>query len=108
MSFPDHALSASATLVVGPQLTIGQAVALKSEWLHALGAVDALTLDLSGVEEVDLGGVQLLLLLQREAARAGKSLHLSPISDALRKLFILLRIFPDVAERRRNALGAFR
>jgi anti-sigma B factor antagonist len=100
MSLPDLAPPATTKLVADCQLTVGQAVALKRDWLHALDGADALALDLSAVEQVDLAGVQLLLLLQREAARQGKPLHLGAVSGALRQLFTLLRVFPDAAEGR--------
>lgn len=65
----------------GP-LTIYEAPARKREFLAALDTADILELDLSGVEEMDSAGLQLLLLLAREANRSRRTLTLADASPA--------------------------
>ena len=69
-------------LLVSGGLTIYDAAAAKSALLEALARTRELEIDLSGVNEVDTAGVQLLILLKREAVRAGKSMRLLQHSAA--------------------------
>jgi len=53
-------------------MTIGQAAELKEVLLDALGAASELLVDLSGVTEIDLTGLQLLDASHRSAMANGK------------------------------------
>jgi len=53
-------------------MTIGQAAELKEVLLEALGAASELLVDLSGVTEIDLTGLQLLDASHRSALANGK------------------------------------
>lgn len=64
-------------------MTIYEAAAQKVQLLAALAAAPALELDLGGVEEADTAGLQLLLLLRREAASSGKPVRAVSLSPAL-------------------------
>jgi anti-anti-sigma factor len=68
------------------ELTIYTAGEMKSRLLDALAGTDALELNLNDVTEVDTAGVQLLILVKREAALAGKRLTLSEHSPAVMEL----------------------
>jgi len=74
-------------LVLTGELTIYEAAKIKSLLLDRLNASESLEVDLSGVTELDSAGVQLMLLLQREAAVANKPLqwvkHSQPVSHVL-------------------------
>lgn len=61
-------------LSVQEDMTIYQAVAQKEQFLSALALTGHLELDLHGVAELDTAGLQLLLLLKREAANQGRTL----------------------------------
>jgi anti-anti-sigma factor len=63
------------TLVIEDELTIFTAAELKTRLLAFLNSADELEIDLSKIEEMDTAGVQLLILLKREAAQAGKKLR---------------------------------
>lgn len=63
------------TLVIEDELTIFTAAELKTRLLAFLNSSDELEVDLSKIEEMDTAGVQLLILLKREAAQAGKKLR---------------------------------
>lgn len=69
-------------LIVNGALTIYDAVAAKAALLEALSKTTELEIDLSGVDEMDTAGVQLLILAKREAVHAGKHLRLAQHSAA--------------------------
>lgn len=74
-------------------LTIFQAAERKPELLHALSqAGRMLSLDLSGVDEIDTAGIQLLLLLKREAGSRGLPLAVVAYSPAVLAVFDLLQL----------------
>lgn len=70
--------------------TVFRAIPLKAALLAQLDAhPDGLTIDLSGVEEIDTAGVQLLLLLRREAESRACALSFSAPSEPVRAIFEL-------------------
>lgn len=69
-------------LVVSGALTIYDAAAAKGQLLDALAKSTELEIDLSAVDELDTAGLQLLILLKREAVKAGKHIHLVQHSAA--------------------------
>jgi anti-anti-sigma factor len=74
-------------------LTIFQAAERKPELLHALSLVEhALSLDLSGIDEIDTAGLQLLLLLKRETQARGQRLDVVAYSPAVLSMFDLLQL----------------
>lgn len=72
------------------EMTIYSAAELKPVLLDALNQSDEIEIDLSGVSELDTSGVQLLMLMKREAAAAGKALKLAGHSPAVLEVFELL------------------
>lgn len=84
-----HELAAPVRIDVSGGMTIYEAAEHKARMLAALAGASALELDLGAVDEADTAGLQLLLLLRREGARAGKPvrvLRLSPaVADVLRR-----------------------
>lgn len=78
----------------GP-LTIYEAVERKRELLAALGAAAHLEIDLSGVDEMDTAGLQLLVLAGREAGSAGKSVAVVMHSAATGEVFQRYGMTPD-------------
>lgn len=61
------------------EVTIYDAAPLQAALLSALNESAPLTLDLSGVDELDTAGVQILVALKRSAQACGKALvFLSP------------------------------
>ncbi|CAK0780277.1 STAS domain-containing protein [Gammaproteobacteria bacterium] len=71
---PLNHISPSHLRVEG-DLTIYEAVTLKTALMAALEEGPVLELDLSGVEEIDTAGLQLLLLLKKEAQIGGRSVR---------------------------------
>ncbi len=78
------------------ELTIHVAADLKPRLLAALEADDTLRLETAGINEVDTAGVQLLLMLAREAKLAGKTLELIEPSRALLDVLALAQLGPEL------------
>lgn len=70
-------------LTLAGSMTIYEAAAQKGELLAALARAPALELDLGAVDEADTAGLQLLLLLRREAAAGGKPVRVVALSPTL-------------------------
>ncbi|MCK0509619.1 STAS domain-containing protein [Aromatoleum buckelii] len=80
---PSAGAAGAAALAVTDDMTVYSARARKEELLSALAASTELELDLSAVTAIDVAGVQLLILLKREAAAQGKTLRFSNHSPAV-------------------------
>ena len=85
-------------------MTIYNALPQKTQLLAELAVVadvaenDVLELDLSQVAEMDTAGLQLLLLVKREASKAGKKVKLTAHSPAISEILEfthLVRHFGD-------------
>jgi anti-sigma B factor antagonist len=70
-------------LCLSADLTIYHALEQKQQLLAALAATDELELNLSQVDEMDTAGLQLLILLKKEAQRAGKCVRIVAHSQAV-------------------------
>jgi anti-anti-sigma factor len=68
------------------------ASAHKEQLLASLSGGAGLLLDLSRVGEIDTAGVQLLLLLQREAARMKKTFSVLAVSEGVRDVLEFCRL----------------
>ena len=68
--------------IVG-ELTILTAGDVKTALLVALEGTDELTVDLSGVTELDTAGLQVLLLAKREAAGVAKTVRFRSPSEVV-------------------------
>ena len=79
-------MSAATRLALREDMTIYQAQPQKERLLAALAATGHLELDLSGVAEMDTAGLQLLILLKREAVQQGRLLTISGHSPRVQHL----------------------
>jgi anti-sigma B factor antagonist len=84
------------TLAIEGELTIYSAAEQKPRLLAFLASADELEINLAEVSEIDTAGLQLLILLKREAAQAGKSLSFVMHSNAVLETLDLV-----------NLIGAF-
>ena len=82
--------SASNVIALEGELTIYRAAELKPLLLAALPGTGPLELDLAEVTEVDTAGLQLLMMLRREAQALGRARHLRSPSLAMVEAFELL------------------
>ncbi|GAB4256246.1 MAG: STAS domain-containing protein [Methylomicrobium sp.] len=71
------------TLAIDSELNIFNAAEQKPRLLEFLQRGDELEIDLAQVSEIDTAGLQLLILIKREAAKAGKSLKFVMHSQAV-------------------------
>lgn len=76
-------MSANPPLSISEDLTIYHALEQKQLLLDALARVDELELNLAQVAEMDTAGLQLLILLKKEAQRAGKCVRIVGHSQAV-------------------------
>lgn len=86
------------TLQLAGELTIYEVGEAKAEFAHELAQGAAEEVDLSGLQELDTAGAQLLLWLKREAAVKGRPLSLTRHSPAVLEVFDqldLARLFGD-------------
>jgi anti-anti-sigma factor len=83
-------MSSTSTLLhrvaIEQNLSIYFAAEQKQYLLEALATHDALELDLSAVAEMDTAGLQLLILLKREAQRQGKQVSFCAHTQAVREV----------------------
>lgn len=80
-------------LVLDGELTVQVAADLKALFLAAIDSGDGdLEVDLSAVSELDTAGLQLLLMLQRQADRRGRTLRLVDPSLAVQEVLALARL----------------
>ena len=73
----------TAQVQIDGELTIYTAADLAAQWLPRLGATPRMALDLSQITEMDGAGLQLLLMVQREAPKAGTRLEITGQSKAV-------------------------
>ena len=78
--------------MLGNEMTIYTVGEQREQLFQALDSAPELELDLSQVEEFDTAGLQLLLMLKREAEHCGHSLHLSNHSRAVVEVLELLNM----------------
>jgi len=76
-------MSPSQPLTITEDLTIYHALELKEKFLDALAQTADLELNLAQVGEMDTAGLQLLVLLKKEAQRAGKCVRIVAHSQAV-------------------------
>ena len=76
-------MSSSQRLTITEDLTIYHALELKQTLLDTLANTSELELNLSQVKEMDTAGLQLLILLKREAQRAEKKVRIVAHSQAV-------------------------
>ena len=71
------------------ELTIYTAGKLKSVLLNELNAFSGIVLNLSGIDDADTAGFQLILFMKREADTAGKGFIINEASARVKSIFSL-------------------
>lgn len=79
-------------------LTIYHALEQKSALLNALADTDDLELDLMHVGEIDTAGSQLLILLKKEAQRAGKTISIVAHSQSVRAVIDFCNLAAELGD----------
>lgn len=87
-----------AYVSAGEELTIYSAAQLKEDFINQLAQSQGLEIDLSQVQEMDSAGVQILLMLKKEAGARHKHLHLVNHSKPVVEIFELLDLTAHFAD----------
>ena len=88
----------SYRLSLTEDLTIYHALEQKKTLLAALAATSELELDLLQVGDIDTAGLQLLLLLKKEAQRAGKRVAIVAHSQAVRSVIDFCNLAAELGD----------
>jgi len=83
---------------VTEDLTIYHALDQKHQLLDALASADELELDLMQVGEIDTAGLQLLILLKKEAQRTGKRLSIVAHSQSVRAVIDFCNLAAELGD----------
>lgn len=79
-------MPASQPFAISEDLTIYHALELKNQLLDALAQTGELELNLAQVRAMDTAGLQLLVMLKKEAQRSGKCVRIVAHSQAVSEL----------------------
>jgi anti-sigma B factor antagonist len=90
MSTFEHSAPKPGILAISGEMTVANASELRSVLLEALALHDKLEVDLLNVSRFDTAGVQLLVVLQREARAQSKQLSWLGYSLAVEEVLELL------------------
>lgn len=88
------------------EMNIYSAIEVKKAFLENIYASEEVSIDLSGVSELDTAGVQLLILARREAENMGKTLRIDAHSDATASILKLYGVRKYVDNSPRKARRA--
>jgi len=88
----------SRRLTLTEDLTIYHALDQKNTLLDALATSDELELDLLPVSEMDTAGLQLLILLKKEAQRSGKRVSIVAHSQAVRAVIDFCNLATELGD----------
>lgn len=81
-----------SVLSIDGEMTIYTAAEYKNQLLNHLAECEELELNLSGIGEMDSAGLQILLMLKREAEASGRHLRLINHSRAVYEVLELLNM----------------
>jgi len=88
----------ASRLALMEDMTIYNAMTLKTRLIEALAGTDRLELDLSGVAEIDSSGLQLLIMIKREATRLGKQTPIVAHSEAVSEVVDFLNLAAEFGD----------
>ena len=91
-------MSTRQLLSLAEDLTIYHALEQKNILLDALSTTDDLELDLLKVSEIDTAGLQLLILLKKEAQRSGKKVSIVAHSQAVRSVIDFCNLATELGD----------
>lgn len=91
-------MPSSQLLALTEDLTIYHALEQKNALLAALANTDELELDLLHVSEIDTAGLQLLVLLKKEAQRSGKTISVVAHSQSVRAVIDFCNLAAELGD----------
>ena len=91
-------MPSSQLLALTEDLTIYHALEQKNALLAALANTDELELDLLHVSEIDTAGLQVLVLLKKEAQRSGKTISVVAHSQSVRAVIDFCNLAAELGD----------
>ncbi len=91
-------MPSSQLLALTEDLTIYHALEQKNALLAALANTDELELDLLHVSEIDTAGLQLLVLLKKEAQRSGTTISIVAHSQSVRAVIDFCNLAAELGD----------
>ncbi len=91
-------MTTSHRLSLTEDLTIYHALEQKNTLLDALSSTSELELDLLQVSDIDTAGLQLLILLKKEAQRTGKRVAIVAHSQAVRSVIDFCNLATELGD----------
>ena len=88
--FKYKTLKDKCRVTIGGDMTVYSAEELKQKLVQVLAEPKALDINLSGVEEIDSAGIQLLMMAKKSRAAAGLPLRLVDHSKAVMAAFEIM------------------
>lgn len=88
----------SHRIAIADDMTIYNAVAQKQQLIDALVAHPQLEIDLSAIAEIDTAGIQLLILVKREARRLDKRITIVAHSQAVSEVVDFFNLAADFGD----------
>lgn len=85
-----HSPTDPVTIRLETALGLSQMPSLLDHLLHELDIAQGIEFDLSAVSEIDIAGVQVLMILEKEARALGKEIAFARPSPAVRDMFSFL------------------
>lgn len=92
MAMENERKNATSVLRIDGEISIYRAAELKQALLASLDQTEELEVDLAAVTELDTAGVQILMLVKRQAQATQRKLHLVGHSPAVLEVFELLNL----------------
>jgi len=92
MSTENQNKTEKSVMRIDGEISIYRAAELKQVLLTSLEQTQELELDLAAVTELDTAGVQILMLVKRQALATQRKLHLVAHSPAVLEVFELLNL----------------
>ena len=89
---PETTVQAPASLGIETRAFFRRQAQEALERMYAAGGAGELVIDLSGTRSVDSAGLGVLVLIQRRAAEARKTVRLRGASEELRFLLVMTRL----------------
>ena len=83
MSFVKEVKEGKTFLTIEGSLTIYEAAAVREAWLECFEACESMAIDLSGVTDCDITGIQLLYAARMTAEATKKAFKITAVSPAI-------------------------
>ena len=98
MNLQSERMGKAARISLDGELTIYSVAEIKAGLAEAMNSADQIEIDLSGITEIDTAGLQLLILLKKEAQRAGKTVSIVAHSQSVRAVIDFCNLAAELGD----------